>query len=105
MTQLPTGPPLAPRTVLDDEGIKRIEDRLTLVTDTRGYDDEMAAAIKSTMLALVTQDLPALLDRVKNPDCPDCESIHRVHHLGREEEPEQYEPTRYLPYVEDESGF
>jgi hypothetical protein len=83
MTQLPVGPPTKPFTELTPEGIQRIKDRLSLVLDTRGFDDSMAPVVRNIVEALITQDLPALLADLDAPECEDCASIHRVHHVGR----------------------
>jgi len=82
MTQLLIGPPVAPYTVLDEEGLTNIENRLAVILDTTGYTDEMAPAIRNISRTLLTQDLPALLRAVRSGPCEECESIHRVHHAG-----------------------
>lgn len=74
MTQLPIGPPTKPLTPLDDAGLKRIADRLALVIDTTGMDDEMVPAIKNTIETLITQDMPALLSYVIAHKRPDIEA-------------------------------
>ena len=83
--QLSSGPPAKPLTVLDAEGIQRIKDRLALMLDTRGYDEDMAPALRSIAETLITQDLPAMLADIDAPPSEDCASIHRVHHVGRKE--------------------
>lgn len=73
MTQLPIGPPTRPPTRLDEDGLTKIVNRLSLVLDTRGFGDDMVPAIKNAMETLITQDMPALLAYVVSHKAPDAE--------------------------------
>ena len=92
-TALTVGPPIAPPTQLNPIGLQRIRDRLALVTDVRGYTDEMAPAVRNTVRTLLTQDLPALLQAAEEPPaerCQICASTHAIFHELDSDDGEDY---------------
>jgi hypothetical protein len=112
VTQLPVGPPTKPPTPLTPEGIKAMTDRLGLLLDTTDFGDEMAPAVKNIAEAVITQDMPALLEYIQGKqDCEACASIHRVHHVKQQTQAQSLRAMRD-PYqmpdwfdVHDEAGF